>query len=148
MTEQRPAAGLTLVVRRRISASPDRLFRAWTIAEEFVRWWGPRGVVCEGAEIDLRIGGAYRIANRTPDGTLVWISGMFEAIQPPTRLAFTWRVDRSPAEESRVTVTFTAIGNETEVVVVHEQIASEATREDHELGWIGCLNGLAEHIAP
>jgi uncharacterized protein YndB with AHSA1/START domain len=59
---------LALVVRRQITASPQHLFTAWTDEQEFVRWLGPRGVVCENAQIDLRIGSAYRIANACPMG--------------------------------------------------------------------------------
>ena len=69
----------TLVVRRRINATAEKLFAAWTRPELLVRWWGPQGVACPAAEIDLRVGGSYRIANQFPDGTLVWIAGVFEA---------------------------------------------------------------------
>jgi uncharacterized protein YndB with AHSA1/START domain len=134
--------GLTLIVRRIIDASPERLFGAWTDAHEFVRWWGPRGVACESAEIDLRIGGAYKIANRLPDGRLIMISGAFDLIEPPRRIGYSWRVDPGPAEHSRVVVCFQARGDQTEVVVTHERIQSEATRQDHEHGWNGCLDGL------
>jgi uncharacterized protein YndB with AHSA1/START domain len=141
------SANLALIVTRRIAATPERLFRAWTTPDEFVRWWRPRGVTCESADIDLRMGGAYRIANRTPDGALVWISGVFETILPPERLSFTWRVERPGAEESRVTVTFARAGQETDVTVTHSKIASEAVREDHERGWKGCLEGLDTFMA-
>jgi uncharacterized protein YndB with AHSA1/START domain len=79
----------TLVVRRRIHATPEKLFAAWTQPEHLVRWWGPQGVACPAAEIDLRVGGAYRLANRFPDGTVVWIAGVFELIEPPHRLMYT-----------------------------------------------------------
>ena len=135
-------SGLTLIVRRLIAARPELLFAAWTEADKFVRWWGPRGVVCKSADIDLRVGGLYRIANRLPDGNLVWISGEFELIERPSRIAYSWRVEPGSAETSRVTVLFVAKGEKTEVVVTHERIASEETRQDHEHGWIGCLEGL------
>ena len=62
---------LTLLIRRRIAATPERLFEAWTTPEQFVQWWGPPGVECPGAEMELRVGGAYRIRNRMPDGNEV-----------------------------------------------------------------------------
>jgi uncharacterized protein YndB with AHSA1/START domain len=138
---------LVLVVRRLIAANPERLFRAWTDASEFVRWWGPKDVVCESAEIDLRIGGAYRIANRLPSGQLIWISGAFEVIEPPRRIAYTWRTEPGSSEETRVVVSFNARGDLTEVLVAHERILSEQVREDHERGWIGCLDGLAKYMS-
>jgi uncharacterized protein YndB with AHSA1/START domain len=139
-------AGLTLIVRRLISAPSDRLFAAWTEADQFVRWWGPKGVVCESADIDLRVGGLYRIANRLPDGRLVWISGAFELIDRPNRIDYSWQLEPGSQEASRVVVLFVAKGDQTEVVVTHQRIASEEVKQDHERGWIGCLERLEAHF--
>jgi uncharacterized protein YndB with AHSA1/START domain len=136
---------ITLVVRRRIRTTPERLFEAWTRPAELRRWWGPQGVTCIAAEVDLQIGGRYRIGNRLPNGEVIWITGEFEAIEPPNRLAYTWRLESKPGPSERVTVTFTAQGVHTEVVVAHERIAAETTREQHEQGWRGCLDGLARY---
>jgi uncharacterized protein YndB with AHSA1/START domain len=135
----------TLVVRRRIQATAEKLFAAWTQPQHLVNWWGPKGVVCPVAEIDLRIGGAYRIANRFPDGTTVWIAGLFEHIEPPHRLTYTWRLESQQTPAERVTVCFNPLDEATEVVVTHERIASEAARTSHERGWSGCLDGLAAY---
>lgn len=137
---------IVLVTGRLIAATPELLFRAWTTPAELVRWWGPRDVVCESASIDLRIGGEYRIANRLPDGRVIWIVGAFVAIEPPRRIAYTWRTEPGSGDESRVVVTFASRGDKTEVRVSHEHIASQAVREDHERGWIGCLDGLEAHV--
>jgi hypothetical protein len=51
------------------------------------------------------------------------------------------------AERSLVTVRFEPRGDATEVVVVHQQLASEAVRESHAKGWDGCLDGLERHVA-
>jgi uncharacterized protein YndB with AHSA1/START domain len=131
-----------LRIRRVIAAVPERVFAAWTQPELLRQWWGPTGVRCIAAEIDLRAGGAYRIGNQLPDGTVVWISGELELVEPPTRLVYSWRIGDEPV--SRVTVTFTAIGDaSTEVTIHHERIHSDAVRDDHERGWHGCLDGLA-----
>jgi hypothetical protein len=37
-------------------------------------------------------------------------------------------------------------GDVTEVVVMHEQIVDIPTRKRHELGWHGCLDGLANYL--
>ena len=62
---------LVLVVRRAINASPERLFDAWTRSEELLAWWGPRPVRCTNAEVNLRVGGRYRIENLLPTGDLL-----------------------------------------------------------------------------
>jgi uncharacterized protein YndB with AHSA1/START domain len=135
----------TLVVRRRINATRETLFAAWTRPELMVRWWGPQGVVCPAAEIDLRVGGSYRIANQFPDGTLVWIAGIFEAIEPLHRLTYTWNLESQNGPVERVTVCFEAHGASTEVVLTHERIPDGSTRAGHERGWIGCLDSLARY---
>jgi uncharacterized protein YndB with AHSA1/START domain len=135
----------TLVVRRRINATREKLFAAWTRPEFVVRWWGPQGVACPAAEIDLRVGGSYRIANQFPDGTVVWIAGIFETIDPPHRLAYTWKLESKNGPVERVTVCFEAHGASTDVVVTHERIPDDSARTSHERGWIGCLDSLVRY---
>jgi uncharacterized protein YndB with AHSA1/START domain len=137
--------GATLVVRRRIHATPEKLFAAWTQPEHLVRWWGPQGVACPAAEIDLRVGGAYRLANRFPNGTVVWIAGVFELIEPPHRLMYTWKLESQSGSAERVTVSFERLDASTEVIVTHERIADEAARISHERGWAGCLDSLVSY---
>jgi uncharacterized protein YndB with AHSA1/START domain len=139
------AAVATLFVRRRIQAPPEMLFAAWTEPAQLLRWWGPEGVACADAQVDLRAGGAYRIANRMPDGSLIWICGVFEAIEAPVRLVYSWRLEGSAGPAERVTVEFVRDGEATEVVVKHERIADAAARASHERGWEGCLDGLMRH---
>ncbi|HYM60796.1 MAG TPA: SRPBCC domain-containing protein [Thermoanaerobaculia bacterium] len=153
MADQEPGRGLyrqdaTLVVRKLIAATPERLFTAWTAPEHLKQWWGPPSVTCTDAEVDLRVGGGYRIANRFPDGTVVWIAGEFEAIDPPHKLVYTWRIEPQSHTAELVTVLFEARPEgATEVIVIHERIPDKAARETHEQGWEGCLEGLAEYVS-
>jgi uncharacterized protein YndB with AHSA1/START domain len=139
-----------IVARRTIRATPDRLFAAWTQPSQLTAWWGPAGATCTHAEVDLRPGGAYRLANQFPDGRVVWITGAFELIEPPHQLVYTWSVDEGPAE--RVTVRFEARDDQmTDVVVVHDRIRGDDARRGHEAGWAGCLarlEGFAGDRAP
>ncbi len=139
-------AGLTLLVRRTIRATPERLLEAWTTPEQFVQWWDPENVTCPGVEMDLRVGGAYRIGNRLPDGNEIWIGGTFERIAPPSELVFSWQLEHTDTPPERVTVRFEPRADVTEVVVFHERLPDEARRADHEAGWIGCLDGLVAYL--
>ncbi len=143
--DQNAPAEFALVVRRTIRAAPQVLFDAWTQPDLLVRWWGPAGVTCLGAEIDLQPGGRYRIGNRLPDGQTLWIAGVFERIAPPRELIYSWSTEGMPAPTipERVTVRFEARGDATEVIVIHERAASGAIRDQHAHGWEGCLDGLA-----
>jgi uncharacterized protein YndB with AHSA1/START domain len=139
-------ASLVLVVRRRIAATPARLFDAWTRAVELREWWGPLNVKCVAAEVDLRVGGAYRIANQLPDGAILWITGEFLTIERPHRLEYTWRAGSPDAPLERVTVQFVPAGAQTEVIVTHARVPDEPTRTRHEQGWHGCLAGLVDYL--
>jgi uncharacterized protein YndB with AHSA1/START domain len=140
-------ATAALVVRRTIRAPAERLFDAWTQPAQLKKWWGPQSVLCIDAEVDLKIGGRYRIANQFPDGKVLWISGEFEAIDRPRKLVYTWRVGSEEGASERVTVTFEARGKTTEVIVTHERIPTDVLRDLHMQGWSGCLEGLAKYVS-
>lgn len=135
-----------LVVRKTIRASRERLFGAWTEPDQLVRWWGPTGVVCIAAEVDLRIGGQYRIGNRMPNNEVVWIEGEFKLIDCPNELRYSWRIGPAMEPVERVRVRFVAQGSVTEVVVEHDKIPAAKLRDQHQYGWVGCLDGLAEFL--
>jgi uncharacterized protein YndB with AHSA1/START domain len=137
-----------LTVKRVIAAAPERLFDAWTRPEELRCWWGPAGVTCTAADVDLRVGGTYRIANQFPEGRVVWIEGRYERIERPSLLIYTWRLAGESAPAERVRVSFRPHPQGTEVIVRHERIRDTARRDGHERGWLGCLEGLERHVAP
>jgi uncharacterized protein YndB with AHSA1/START domain len=148
MTARPPA--LRLEVRRLVRASPARVWAAWTDPTQLAAWWGPPGVRCTGATLDLRPGGRYRIDHRFPDGRTLAITGELVAVTAPVELVYTWTLEPGPADQvaELVTVRFEARADATEVVVVHERITDPARRADHAAGWDGCLDGLAAHVAP
>ncbi len=139
------SGNIVLVTRRTIRASQARLFDAWTQPEQLRAWWGPRPVTCSRAEVDLRVGGRYQIENLLPDGKRLIIEGIFELVDPPHQLVYSWRAGDD--QVSRVSVRFEPHGEHTEVVVIHEQIPSASIRESHEMGWNGCLDGLERYFA-
>jgi uncharacterized protein YndB with AHSA1/START domain len=135
-----------LVVRRTIRAKPAVVFAAWTEAARIRQWWGPGPVTCPEAEVDLRVGGRYRIANKMPNGTIQWIVGRFEAVEPPRRLVYSWGMGEDSPSPERVTVRFEPRGEDTEVIIHHENLVDPAAREMHLQGWEGCLDGLAAYL--
>lgn len=130
-----------LSITRVIRAPREAVFEAWTTPGLLMKWWGPPGVECPEAEVDLREGGEYRIANRHADGSVIWISGVFERVRPPEELVYSWNLGMPGADGSRVTVEFRLHDEGTELVLLHERLATEA-REMHLQGWTGCLDGL------
>ncbi|HEX4334512.1 MAG TPA: SRPBCC domain-containing protein [Polyangiaceae bacterium] len=140
------SAGVALIARRTIRASAPRLFDAWTTPDELRAWWGPKPVTCSSAEVDLRVGGSYRISNLLPDGRIFIIEGQFRVVERPHRLVYTWCAGED--RQSLVTVRFEPRGDATEVIIVHEQIPGDTIRDSHGTGWTGCLDGLERHFTP
>ncbi len=142
---------LDLTIKRTIKSSPQRLFRAWTQADELLKWFGPEGVSTETAEVDLRVGGAYRLVLRLPDGNTVAHHGHYREIRPAEKLVFTWILENQACDGSRgedcetlVTVHFEDRGSATELTITHEFLPSEKARNNHEFGWNGCLDSLEQ----
>lgn len=133
----------TLRLRRTFPAPPERVFRAWTDPEALKRWSGPGAFTTPLAEVDLRVGGAFRIHMRAPDGTEHRVRGVYREVAPPARLVYTWQWETEVAPETLVTVEFHDRGGATEVVLTHERFPDEKTRTDHEQGWSACFEKLA-----
>ena len=107
---------------------------------------GPEGVVCVDPQVDLHVGGHYRIGNRFPDGKVLWITGQFEVIRPPSSLTYSWRLEGISDGAERVTVRFEVRGEMTEVIVTDERIPNRALRDQHQHGWLGCLDGVTKYL--
>lgn len=104
-----------LVVTRTFDAPAHLVFEAWTRAELFQRWWVPKsiGLVLLSCEMDVRVGGAYRLVfDATPEPIAFF--GRYLEVTPNSRLA--WSNDESP-DGSITTVTFEERDGTTRVVV-------------------------------
>ena len=133
----------SLEVRRVIRAPRARVFAAWTTAAELKRWHAPGPLHVGLAELDVRVGGAYRIHMVAPDGTEHRVSGVFREVDPPRRLSYTWGWDGDhPVKDSVVTIDFLDQGTSTEVVLRHA-IAHDKERTSHTGGWTAILEKLA-----
>jgi glutathione S-transferase len=133
----------TLEIRRVIAAPRQRVFDAWTRAEELRKWFAPGPLTTAAAEVDLRVGGRYRITMRGPDGVEHTVGGVYSVIEPPRRLVYSWRWEDKPsAGESTVTLEFHDRGESTEVVLRHDGLPNEKEIADHTHGWNGCFEKL------
>ena len=85
-----PTFGEREVVLTRVFDAPRELvFEAWTDPRHLARWWGPKGFTNPVCEVDLKVGGAWRIVMRARDGVEYPCGGVYREIVPPERLVFT-----------------------------------------------------------
>lgn len=142
----------SLCVTRTIRADQETLFRAWTDPAELAHWWRMEGDGWSfaGAEIDLRVGGRYRLSMTDPGGKAHVAVGVYREIQRPTSLAFTWDWEEpaSRVGDTLVRVQFKDAGKGvTEVVLTHEGFAEAARMSSHEQGWAVLLGLLDQHLS-
>jgi uncharacterized protein YndB with AHSA1/START domain len=146
-TQASVAAKPSLTLKRRLKASPAKVYSAWTEPQKLTQWWGPTGAETRSAEMDVRIGGRFYIVFTTPDGEEHGIGGVYRDVVPNEKLVFTWAWRTMPERESLVTITLKPDGNETILTLLHEQFFDEPARDRHETGWTGTLDKLEAYVA-
>jgi uncharacterized protein YndB with AHSA1/START domain len=95
------------------------------------------------------VGGSYRIAMQPPEGELFHLTGEYLEIDPPSRLAYTFRWEEPDPDdqETVVTITLRDAGDETEMTVDQGPFATEARRALHEAGWRDGLERLERALS-
>jgi uncharacterized protein YndB with AHSA1/START domain len=145
-----PTETPTLRLERKFDAPVDAVFDAWTNPEVLRRWWvADSSWRTPIAEVDLRVGGRYRLAMEDPEAAhLHTVRGEYSEVRRPERLVYSWawEEDGRTGHTSTVTVDFISDGESTTVVLVHSGLASPDSRDSHRSGWEGCLSSLQARV--
>lgn len=154
-------------ISRQFNAPVETVYKAWTEAERLERWWGPKGFSVQVACLDLRPGGVFHYAMRTPDGHEMWGKFIYRQIVPGQRLVFvvsfsdaTAGIVRHPFApdwplELLSTVTFEGKDGKTTLTLrgipvnatAAECKAFEAGHVSLRKGWTGTLDQLAAYLS-
>ncbi len=158
MAAQKLCPDTTLQLSRTFSAPRENVFRAWTTEEALKRWHAPSDdFSTPHVEVDLRVGGRYRIEMKDPQGESHVVTGVYREIVPPEKLVFTFGWEGGEGcggdkvgdmGETVVTILFEAQGqgNATKVTLTHEFFPTSEIRDKHSMGWTGCLDRLAKAL--
>jgi uncharacterized protein YndB with AHSA1/START domain len=134
-----------------IDAPRSLVFKAWTRPEHIAHWWGPRGFITIHCEMDIRVGGAYRVAMRSPQGVEHWKRGVYHEIIEPERIVFTFAWENPggdvPRNELLTTVTFDEVGSKTRLTLRQGPFGATRHRDSHVRGWSSTVERLAEYLA-
>jgi uncharacterized protein YndB with AHSA1/START domain len=138
--------GLTLRLTRALASPRAVVYEALTNAAQLAKWWGPQGFTTPSVDLDLRVGGSYRIAMQPPDGDLFQLSGEFREVDSPARLAYTvrWEPPDPADRETVVALSLHERDEETEVLLTHGEFATQARLALHEEGWTESLGRLEQ----
>jgi uncharacterized protein YndB with AHSA1/START domain len=146
MSQAAVASPTSLVISRTYPASVERVFKAWTDANQLGQWFAPSDDCTTKASVDLRINHEYRIAITHNGGNVSTILGTYRLIDPPNKLVYTWRWEGSSSNDTLVTVDFAPEGEATKVTVTHEQFANTEDRDKHAEGWNAGLSRLERKL--
>ncbi|WP_109125487.1 SRPBCC domain-containing protein [Dyella sp. C11] len=149
MTTQ--AATFELEMTRFIRAPREKVFDAFTDEAAMSVWHCPRGLHVGEVSSDVRVGGRYRITMVTRDGVVHGVGGVYQAIDRPEYLAYTWAWDGEGDAAARTTlieVTLTEKDGGTQLHMRHTGFPDAAVRDDHNQGWTSVFNHLEDYLDP
>ena len=136
-----------IVVRRRLNADLESVFRAWTCREEVAKWLscGPSRELLRIEAWSGRVGENISVYLQGDDDGQIRISGKFIVLNRPRQLEYEWGPN-----QDRVRVEFSEVANGTEIVV--EQTVSDIGTMNSTLpsvvkeGWEFTFEQLASHM--
>lgn len=141
MVNTPPDIGYMLRMSRTFPATRQRVFDVWTQTEHLSRWWGvQQDFTPTVVEVDLRVGGRYRLGMKAPDDSLHVAVGEFREVVPPEKLVYTWSWEQgmpgvTEMSDTLVTIEFIDRGDSTEMILTHELFPTEEVRDQHAHGW-------------
>ena len=149
-----------IVINRVFNLPVSVVWLAWTDAEYFKKWWGPRGFTCPSSKMEAKVGGKYLSCMRGPDGKEFWSTGVVKELIPERKLVVTdsFSDDKGnikPAseygmpgdwpKELLITVYLEEADGATKMKLKHQGIPNEM-REDCIKGWNESFDKLEENI--
>src|SRR4249920_3529799 len=127
-----------LVVTRTFNGPARLVFEAWTNPNLFRQWWVPKsmGMSLLSCEMDVRVGGRYRLAFAYGDSQAAFF-GTYKEVTPHSRLV--WTNDEGGDGGAVTTVTFEEQGGKTLLVMCDLYPSKEALEAAS-----GSENGMPE----
>ena len=84
--QQGSAVHNDVLIHRVFDLPVSKVWRALTVAEEFKKWWGPKGFTGYSNKMEAKIGGKYLNCMRGPDGKEYWSTGEVKEFIPEKKL--------------------------------------------------------------
>jgi len=134
--------GPVLKITRIVHAPRQEVFAAWTHAESVKQWMCPEGSSVSFVELDVRVGGSFRVVMHIGEEDVVH-TGVYRELLFPEKLVFTWVSRHTHYQESLVTLEFLARGEATELILLQTHLPDDEAVERHTVGW----RQLMEHLA-
>ncbi|MFG1189530.1 SRPBCC family protein [Xanthobacter flavus] len=140
----------TARLHRILTASPEKVYRAFIEPDALAKWLPPNGFTCTVHHLDPVVGGTFRMAFRNfTTGHSDAFSGEFLELVPGALVRYTDRFD-NPAlpGDIEVTIALKKVSMGTEVDITQSGIPDVIPVEACYLGWQQSLRNLAKLVEP
>ena len=140
-------------VSRTLHAPREVVFKAWSSAEHVKRWFAPTGFTVPQATVEMRVGGAFEVLMRAPDGVEHWARGTFVEVSRFDRLALDLVVEDTKGHAlfrafTEVRLADALGGTQIDVVQTYTVIDREAAwmAQGAPQGWAQTLDNLTAEV--
>jgi len=155
-----------LIIERIFDAPVKEVWKYFSEAELYKKWWGPEGFSAPVIKMDFRVGGKFLGAMHGPKGSEfdkdLWSMGTYKEIVPHKKIVVTdsfadangnivpssyYGMEGFPLEMF-ITLEFEDLGERTKLTLTHSGIKgiSDKDREGMNEGWNSSLNKLAQSL--
>ena len=149
-----------IVINRVFNLPVSVVWLAWTDAEYFKKWWGPRGYTCPSSKMEAKVGGKYLNCMRGPDGKEYWSTGVVKEFIPERKLVISdsfsdpkgntipasdYNMPGDWPKELLITFELEEADGATKLRLQHEGIPEEM-HDDCTKGWNESFDKLEENI--
>lgn len=144
-----------LVITRTFDAPRSTVWKAWTEPKSIKQWWGPLPFTCPVAKNDLKVGGKYLYAMRSPDKKDYWSTGNYLEIVPESKIVATdsfankngevvspevYGMPKDMPRELLLTVTFEDEGTSKTKLTIRQAGMPKSMEGDARVGWTTSLD--------
>ncbi|HEX4515760.1 MAG TPA: SRPBCC domain-containing protein [Polyangiaceae bacterium] len=127
-------------ITRRIPASVETVYRAWTDPAQIAKWQGGRLIA------EIAVDGLWFWEHSSDSGAKVPHYGRYIALDENARIVTTWVSPGTHGNESRLEITLAEKEGQTELVLHHTSLPDDAGGRGHEGGWTYFVDRIAEVV--
>ncbi|HVW66872.1 MAG TPA: SRPBCC domain-containing protein [Candidatus Peribacteraceae bacterium] len=90
ISQKYPYTGKEVLITRTFDAPIEKVWKAWTDAQSFQKWWGPKGSAVTIMRFDLKPDGMclYNMAAAPGQPQLLWAKFVYKEVDAPNKLVF------------------------------------------------------------
>ncbi len=139
-----------VTLHRVLTASPEKVYKAFTNADTMAAWLPPYGFVCKVHSMDIKVGGEYKMSfTNFTTGSSHSFGGKYLEIIPNELLKYSDKFDDPNLPGEMVTtIVLKKVLCGTELIATQENIPDAIPTEMCYLGWQESLDKLKRLVEP